>query len=242
MIIREDRRRFLQSLLALPFLPPGMHTIPAAAPPAAAPVPGGSLALLPIGSGAIRAVIRARRLGDAPLARIICVDSDWRGVPGPLRAEAVPLPLQVRGLSDGGDPQRNALAADALLPVLRTRLRGATTSLLIATLGGGTGSGATPVIARALQDLGLTGIAVVTTPFPFEGQRRHQAALAALQAISREVDGLVLHRNLITDGMRAASLSWLDLWATADAQVAGKIHRVLAPVAHRAPFAQPSSG
>jgi cell division protein FtsZ len=201
-----------------------------------------SLALIPIGSAAIRAATRARLHEALPLARIFCVDTDLRGVPRPLRAEAVPLHLQVRGLYDGGDPQCNAQAAEASLPVLRTRLQGVTKSVLVAALGGGTGGGATPVIARALQEWGLTVIAVATTPFPFEGKRRQRAALSALEAISREVDELVLHRNIITDEMRKGNLRWLDIWATANAHISGMIERVLTPAAHRIPFNHPPSG
>ncbi len=99
------------------------------------------------------------------------------------------------GLGSGGDPHIGAQAARESEASLVRALEGCSLAVMIAGLGGGTGSGAAPVIARLAKELGVFLVAVVTTPFDFEGPRRQEQARAALAELALYADILVPFDN-----------------------------------------------
>jgi len=103
--------------------------------------------------------------------------------------------LLTRGLGAGANPEVGRSAAHEDLEAVMSNLRDADIVFLVAGLGGGTGSGATPVIARALKEAGILTVAVVTKPFAFEGKRSLVIANEALTELGQSVDTLVVIPN-----------------------------------------------
>ena len=100
-----------------------------------------------------------------------------------------------RGLGAGGDPSVGARAAQESLEELRAMLRGSDLVFVTAGMGGGTGTGAAPVIARLARDLGALTVAVVSCPFRFEGARRAYIAMQGIEALRPHVDTLIVVPN-----------------------------------------------
>lgn len=100
-----------------------------------------------------------------------------------------------RGLGSGGDPVVGAKAAEESREELRSVLEGADMVFVTAGMGGGTGTGASPLVAEIAHDLGALTVAVVTRPFGFEGVRRARAADEGLKKLRSHVDTLIAIQN-----------------------------------------------
>ncbi len=100
-----------------------------------------------------------------------------------------------RGLGSGGDPEIGRKSAEESADSLTEVLKGADMVFVTAGMGGGTGTGAAPVIARIAQELGALTIGVVTRPFTFEGFKRMQSSELGLTNLKEVVDTLILIPN-----------------------------------------------
>jgi cell division protein FtsZ len=100
-----------------------------------------------------------------------------------------------QGLGAGSQPQIGAAAAEEALPEIMDYLAGAHMAFITAGMGGGTGTGAAPVIARAAKEQGILTVGVVTKPFHFEGIRRMQTAERGIEELSQHVDTLIVIPN-----------------------------------------------
>ncbi len=100
-----------------------------------------------------------------------------------------------QGLGAGSQPQVGAGAAEEALPEILDHLAGAHMVFITAGMGGGTGTGAAPVIARAAKEQGILTVGVVTKPFHFEGQRRMLTAERGIEQLSKHVDTLIVIPN-----------------------------------------------
>jgi cell division protein FtsZ len=100
-----------------------------------------------------------------------------------------------KGLGAGANPERGQKAAQEDRDAIAQALEGADMVFVIAGLGGGTGSGAAPVIANVAQEKGILTVAVVTKPFGFEGRQRMRQAEAAIHALQGHVDALIVISN-----------------------------------------------
>lgn len=100
-----------------------------------------------------------------------------------------------RGLGVGGNPELGRQSADESQEDLRDIVRGMDMIFLTAGMGGGTGSGAAPVLARVAQEEGALTVAVVTLPFSFEGSKRRTNAVNAKDELSASVDTLIVIPN-----------------------------------------------
>jgi len=100
-----------------------------------------------------------------------------------------------RGLGTGGDAERGYALAEEHFDTLKTACAGANVILLVAGLGGGAGSGITPVIARAARETGALVLGFVTLPFECEGNRRGAQARASLNQIKAVADGVICLPN-----------------------------------------------
>jgi cell division protein FtsZ len=99
------------------------------------------------------------------------------------------------GLGAGSRPEVGASAAEESLEDIREALAGSHMVFITAGMGGGTGTGAAPVIARAARDLGILTVGVVTKPFAFEGQRRGRLAEEGIARLQASVDTLIIIPN-----------------------------------------------
>ncbi|MCU1490801.1 MAG: cell division protein FtsZ [Acidimicrobiaceae bacterium] len=100
-----------------------------------------------------------------------------------------------RGLGAGSDPEVGQAAAEEHLEEIEEVLKGADMVFITAGKGGGTGTGAAPVIAEVAKSLGALTIGVVTRPFAFEGRRRSSQAEAGIQRLKEKVDTLIIIPN-----------------------------------------------
>ncbi len=100
-----------------------------------------------------------------------------------------------KGLGSGGDPDvgRRAMEEDADL--VAEAIAGADMVFVTAGMGGGTGTGAGPLVARIAREQGALTVGIVTRPFTFEGKRRHRQALEGIAALKQEVDTLIVIQN-----------------------------------------------
>ena len=99
------------------------------------------------------------------------------------------------GLGAGSKPEKGREAAEMAADEIRQALRGAHMVFITAGMGGGTGTGAAPVIARIAKDMNILTVAVVTKPFAWEGRRRMSNAEAGLDELEANVDSLVVVLN-----------------------------------------------
>ncbi len=100
-----------------------------------------------------------------------------------------------KGLGAGANPEVGRQAAEESHDTIQQCLEGADLVFIAAGMGGGTGTGAAPVVAKIARELGILTIAVVTKPFGFEGTRRMQYAEAGIERLKSNVDALVIVQN-----------------------------------------------
>jgi cell division protein FtsZ len=105
------------------------------------------------------------------------------------------IQLGTSGLGAGGRPDKGQAAAEEAVDRIKQTLEGAHMVFITAGMGGGTGTGAAPVIARAAKEMGILTVGVVTKPFEFEGARRMKQADAGVNELEANVDSLIVVLN-----------------------------------------------
>jgi len=121
-----------------------------------------------------------------------------------------------RGLGAGANPQIGRQAAEAERERIREILNDADMVFITTGMGGGTGTGATPVIAEVARELGLLTVAVATKPFNFEGNRRMRQAEAGIAELRKFADTLIIIPNQKLIGTVGKHTSMLDAFRKAD--------------------------
>ncbi len=104
-------------------------------------------------------------------------------------------PKAARGTGAGADPEIGRKAAEESREMLKEAISGSSLLFITAGMGGGTGTGASPVIAKAARELGVLTIAIVTKPFNFEGPQRAKVAADGIKELRESVDGLIVIPN-----------------------------------------------
>jgi cell division protein FtsZ len=134
------------------------------------------------------------------------------------RAERiVQMGLQVtEGLGAGSKPEIGRAAAEEALEEIRDHLTGAHMAFVTAGMGGGTGTGAAPVIARVARELGVLTVGVVTKPFQFEGARRMRVAEGGIVELQKCVDTLIVIPNQNLFRVANEKTTFADAFAMAD--------------------------
>lgn len=165
------------------------------------------------GSNAVNRMINENIVG----VEFIAVNTDQQALLG----SNAPIRIAIgerttRGLGSGGDPETGARAAEESLEELRQTLQGSDMVFVTAGMGGGTGTGGTPIVARAARDAGALTIGVVTRPFTFEGSQRARSAEAGIEQLKEHVDTLIVIPNdrLLETADKRVSL--LDSFRMAD--------------------------
>ena len=105
------------------------------------------------------------------------------------------LSLGTTGLGAGARPEAGQAAAEAHREEIRASLEGAHMAFITAGMGGGTGTGAAPVVAEIAREMGILTVGVVTKPFSFEGNKRMKAAETGITEFSKHVDSLIVILN-----------------------------------------------
>jgi cell division protein FtsZ len=153
------------------------------------------LRVVGVGGGGVNAV---NRMIEAEVTGVefIALNTDTQS----LNSSAAHVTLQLggditRGLGSGSNPELGYSAAMEDYDRVKSLLKGSDMVFITAGEGGGTGTGAAPVIARISRELGALTVGIVTKPFGFEGSRRMKAAEEGIQALSDEVDTLIVVPN-----------------------------------------------
>ena len=121
-----------------------------------------------------------------------------------------------QGLGAGARPEIGRAAAEETLDQLEASLEGAHMCFIAAGMGGGTGTGAAPVVARAARERGILTVGVVTKPFTFEGNKRMRAAEEGIAELQKHVDTLIIIPNQNLFLIANASTTFKDAFAMAD--------------------------
>jgi cell division protein FtsZ len=121
-----------------------------------------------------------------------------------------------QGLGAGAQPEVGRAAAEEAIDAIRDHLAGAHMVFVTAGMGGGTGTGAAPVIARTARELGILTIGVVTKPFQFEGQRRMRHAEAGIAELLKAVDTLLVIPNQNLFRVTNEKTTFADAFVLAD--------------------------
>jgi cell division protein FtsZ len=165
------------------------------------------------GMNAVNRMIKAQVQG----VDFLSVNTDSQA----LQNAQAPIRLQIgekltRGLGAGGNPSVGQKAAEESTEDLYEALRGADMVFITAGMGGGTGTGAAPIIAQVAQDIGALTVGVVTKPFSFEGNRRRQAADEGVASLRDRVDALITIPNDQLLQVADSKMSMTDAFALAD--------------------------
>lgn len=126
----------------------------------------------------------------------VCANTDNQAINRLNVPNTVQFGMEVtRGLGAGGDPKVGQKAAESDEDQIRKILEGFDMVFITAGMGGGTGTGSAPVVARIAKEMGILTVAVVTTPFTYEGQKRTTIAKAGVEALSEYVDSIITIPN-----------------------------------------------
>jgi len=177
---------------------------------------GARIKVVGVGGGGSNAVARMVQAGITGVEFMVA-NTDAQA----LRANPAPVKIQIggkltKGLGAGADPNVGRQAALEDTDALIQQLSGADMVFVTTGLGGGTGTGAAPVIASLATELGALTIAVVTKPFKFEGKKRSRQAEIGLDALREAVDTVITIPNERLLAVIDRHTSMLDAFVTAD--------------------------
>jgi len=169
-----------------------------------------------VGGGGLNAV---NRMMDAGIAQVdfVAVNTDMQQ----LNLAEAPVKIHIgeeltQGLGSGADPETGRKSAEEAYDEIRAALRGSDMVFVTAGEGGGTGTGAAPVVARIARDLGALTVGIVTTPFRFEGTRRRQSADVGVEALRAACDTVIVIPNDRLLEVLDRSTSMVDAFKIAD--------------------------
>ena len=156
---------------------------------------GVDIRVIGVGGGGSNAVNRMIASGLQGV-EFIAINTDKQA----LRKSTAPTQLAIgekitNGFGAGSNPEIGKRAADEAYNEIKKLLSGADMVFLTAGMGGGTGTGATPIVAKAAREMDILTVGVVTTPFGFEGKKRMNQAYDGIDEISQYVDSLVVIPN-----------------------------------------------
>jgi cell division protein FtsZ len=159
------------------------------------------------------------RMMDAGIAQVdyVAVNTDRQA----LAISDAPTKIAIgegltQGLGSGADPSVGRAAAEEAADQIRATLRGSDMVFVTAGEGGGTGTGAAPVVARIARDLGALTVGIVTTPFRFEGTRRRSAADSGVEELRAACDTVIVIPNDRLLEVLDRSTSMIDAFRIAD--------------------------
>jgi len=157
----------------------------------------------------------------------ICANTDAQA----LKTCTVPITLQMgasitKGLGAGANPDIGRQAAQEDCERIREVLQGADMVFITAGMGGGTGTGAAPVVAQLAREMGILTVAVVTKPFPFEGKKRMEVAMHGIRNLSETVDSLITIPNEKLLAVLGKSTSLLDTFKAANDVLLGAVQGI----------------
>lgn len=128
--------------------------------------------------------------------KFICANTDKQALDRMKAPFSVQLGQQsTRGLGAGANPEVGRTSAEEAREQIREQLEGTDMVFVTAGMGGGTGTGAAPVVAEVAKEMGILTVGVVTTPFTFEGRKRQKSAEKGIDELEKHVDSLIIIPN-----------------------------------------------
>jgi cell division protein FtsZ len=196
--------------------------------PTPAPAPGGTPAPAP--AGLTEPVLRVVGVGGAGVNAVdrmieagiegvefIAVNTDMQSLEESAATRRLHIGGEItRGLGSGSDPGLGRAAAHDDYDLLKGALRGSDMVFITAGEGGGTGTGAAPVVARISREVGALTVGIVTKPFAFEGARRGEQADRGIEELAHEVDTLIVIPNSRLLSVLDKSTSMVEAFRVAD--------------------------
>ncbi len=165
------------------------------------------------GGNAVNNMIESGLLG----VDFVVANTDAQALASTKAQRIIQMGLQVtQGLGAGAQPEIGRAAAEEVIDEIRDQLSGVHMVFVTAGMGGGTGSGAAPVIARTARELGILTVGVVTKPFQFEGRRRMLVADAGIEELQAAVDTLIVIPNQNLFRIVNEKTGFADAFAMAD--------------------------
>ena len=153
------------------------------------------------GGNAVNNMIEAGLMG----CEFVVANTDAQALTSSKAERVIQMGLGVtQGLGAGSHPEVGSAAADEVIDEIRDHLSGAHMVFVTAGMGGGTGTGAAPVVAHAAKNMGILTVGVVTKPFHFEGARRMRLAEAGIEVLT--IEGFELGSG--RGGPRCLSCPW----------------------------------
>ncbi|PKG56801.1 cell division protein FtsZ [Shewanella sp. Choline-02u-19] len=131
-----------------------------------------------------------------------------------------------KGLGAGANPEIGRLAAEEDRESIRNAIKGSDMIFIAAGMGGGTGTGAAPVVAEVAREEGILTVAVVTKPFPFEGKKRMTYAEQGIEQLAKNVDSLITIPNEKLLKVLGRGTSLLDAFAAANNVLLGAVQGI----------------
>ena len=199
-------------LEALPEPPPRLHRVPRADSASYLAV----IRVVGVGGAGLNAI---NRMIDAGISQVefVAVNTDMQQ----LQMSDAPAKIHIgreltQGLGSGADPEIGRQAAEESYDQIKHALRGSDMVFVTAGEGGGTGSGAAPVVARIAREIGALTVGIVTTPFRFEGTRRRAQATDGVAALREACDTTIVIPNDRLLEVLDKSTSMLDAFKIAD--------------------------
>ncbi len=144
------------------------------------------------GNNAVNYMVGAKVKG----VEFIAINSDAQDLHHSMAKKKIHIGKNLtRGLGAGGDPDMGRRAAEETREEINNAIKGSDMIFITCGMGGGTGTGAAPVIAKIARDSGALTVGVVTKPFLFEGQERMRLAMQGIEELKKEVDALIIIPN-----------------------------------------------
>jgi cell division protein FtsZ len=166
------------------------------------------------GGNVINSMIESQQINGV---EFIAVNTDAQDLSVNKAYVKIPIGQELtNGLGAGADPEVGRKAAEESADIIKENLEGADMVFVTAGMGGGTGTGASPVIASVAKQLGALTVGVVTKPFGFEGAQRQRNAEAGIEALRREVDALITIPNQKLLEVADENMSIIDAFHLSD--------------------------
>ena len=165
------------------------------------------------GKNAVNHMINSKVRGVS----FICMNTDTQDLHHSLAEKKIHIGKNLtKGLGAGMDPEIGKKAAEETKSEIQDVIKGADMIFLACGMGGGTGTGAAPIIARAAKEQNILTVAVVTKPFFFEGNHRMKIAEKGIEELSREVDAIIIIPNDKLLQLADRNTNFKDAFASAD--------------------------
>ena len=154
-------------------------------------------------------------LSQLESVKFVCANTDCQSLANSLAETKIQLGAKcTKGLGAGSNPEIGRQSAEEAMDVIKRELADTDMLFIAAGMGGGTGTGASPVIAKVARDMGILTIAIVIKPFEFEGKRRMETANKGVAELEKLVDTIIIIENQKLAALNNISMS--ENFAVAD--------------------------